>query len=316
MVKIPEFKEEDYAQICFVKKYGRKKDGKNVTNYSFFKIGIRKEISKEVKEWVKQNFKKIKKEKIIDYNPSVELEDLERIDLKKLEAWNKFEQEAFDGINFRAPELNKLKSNLIAVIIFVKTINNYYGQIKRIFPGNILNQKGLYNLYFNGEEFNDLREESGLRLYKSADFIFCSDDKGSEGIVLNKENFNKIFDLWEEYKKRSLENAKEVKLFAQSQYFNSFCVVINEDKQIQKMLMNPVFENYLNEIGYGDLAKLKRQVPGLNFELDDKQKDFILPKDNEKEAIRDLIKVISGRFGRSINNKHVVENSGIKRVLK
>lgn len=307
---------DTHAQICFVKKYRDSTEKGPVTKYSFFKIGTNKEISKEVKKWLEESFDKVRREKLVAYNPSVELENFEKVDLSGLDIWDEFENNAFGGINLRIPELDKLKNGLVAVIIFVKTAQEYYGQITRTFPSNILNKKGLYKLHFNGQKFNDLSEDKGLRLHKKADFIFYNKGGKKEGIILDKNNFKEIFDLWEEYRKKALENAKGVNLFSKSQYFNSFYDVIGGDRQIQKMLMNPEFEQYLNDTTYEHLIKLKKEVPEIAFELDEENKDFVLPTGKEKESIKSLIKAISGRYSRTLDNQHLFENSGVRKLLK
>lgn len=316
MVETPTFSNEDQAQICLIRKYRTTNGEERKTNYSFFKIGVHKTISEEIKKWLVENFKKIEGKQIIEYNPSTELEELEKIELNGLEVWKDFEEKAFSGLNFQEIDLNQLKKNLSGIIIFIKKNGEIYGQIRKVTRSNVLDKKGWYTLFFGEDKFNNLIEEKGIRLDKNADFIFYCKDNKCEGIILDKTNFKSIFDLWEEYKKKALVNAKEIELFKNSQYSDSFYKIVEEDRIIQKMLINPAFEEYLNELNYADLLSLKQEVPDISFELNENSKQFVLPQGKEKEAIRDLIKLISGRFSRSINNKHVMETSGIRRVLK
>ncbi|PJE81270.1 hypothetical protein COU58_03500 [Candidatus Pacearchaeota archaeon CG10_big_fil_rev_8_21_14_0_10_32_42] len=316
MVEIPIFNEEDQAQICLIRKYRTTNGEEKKTNYSFFKIGVHKKISDEIKGWLSENFKKIENKNIIEYNPSVEMEELEKVELNGLEVWKEFEEKAFSGFNFQEIDLTKLKTHLSGIIIFIKKGDEVYGQIRKVTRANILDRKGWYTLFFGKDKFNDLIEEKGIRLDKGADFIFYCKKEKCEGIILDKSNFKSIFDLWEEYKKKAIVNTKEIKLFKENEYSDSFYKIVEEDRIIQKMLINPAFEKYLNEIDYSDLKSLKQEVPNIGFDLNEETQNFVLPVGKEKDAIRDLIKVISGRFGRSINNQHIIENSGVRRVLK
>lgn len=315
MIDFSKVEENDGVQLVVIKKYASWNEKERQTNYSFFKIGLKKDISSKLKDWVIANFKSVKDKKIIDYNPSVELEDLEKIDLRNFNAWREFEDNAFKGINFKEIQLKQIGKSAVGLVMFVKTNDGVFGQIKRISPSYILSKGLSYILHFDGASFSDLKEETGIRLDHKADFIFYTNKEKSEGIIINKDNFNFVFDVWEEYKKKALSNSKNIKIFADSFCFDLLCQLVESDRQIQRMLINPLIERYLNEISYPELKALKNGAPSLNFEIDEEKQDFILPLGNEKEAIRDLIKAVSGRFGFTINQKHLVENSGVRRIL-
>ncbi len=315
MIKLPEFDDEWNLHVVLVKRYRMEENGEKKTKYTFFKIGLKKSISDQLKQWLLENFEKLKDVKVMDYNPSVELEELEKVDLRGIDVWEDFEKKAFIGINNREIKLKEIRYGLSGIIICMKKGNKFYGQIKRLFPSQVLYRKGFFTLFLGEDTFNDLREETGIRLSKKADFIFYGEEKNAEGIILDKENFKAVFDLWEEYRKKAINNSKKIKLFEESKCFGSLCDSIEKDRQIQKMLINPIIEKYLNDLSYSDLVSLKEGAPDLCFELDKENEDFILPSGKEKEAIKDLIKAVSGRFGFSINQKHLVENSGIRRVL-
>ena len=54
----------------------------------------------------------------------------------------------------------------------------------------------------------------------------------------------------------------------------------------------------------------------ISFELNHNDETFILPEGHEKQAVKDLIKSISGRYNRSLNKRHILENGNVMRVLK
>jgi len=316
MIEVPKFREKDYLQFCLIKRYRVDKDRKKVTKYSFRKIGLSKEISPELRNWLLENINSIQGKKLDNYNPSTILEEPEIINLDEIPHWKLFLEKGFSGFNFDDVDLKKEKGNLVGIMIYVKKEGILWGQIKRIQKTNVLNQKGLYMLYLQKNNFNEIKEEKGIRFNKYFDLLFYSDGKKSTGIIFDKTNFKTILDLWEEDKIKSMENLEKVELFQQSQHIELIKEIAEKDMIVQRMLRNPAFEDYLNELTYSDFALLKEEIPELNFELDSKNNDFIFPENNKKEAMKDLIKILCGRYSYCLNKKDIAENEGIKKVYR
>jgi hypothetical protein len=316
MIEVPKFEEKDYLQFCLIKRYRIDKNGKKITKYSFRKIGLSKNISYDLRAWLLENIKSIQGKKLDSYNPATILEEPEFVNLSKIPHWNLFLEKGFSGFNFDDVDLRKEKGNLIGIMFYVKKEGKLWGQIKRIHKTSVLNQKGLYMLYLQKNNFNEIKEEKGIRFDKSFDILFYSDDKESSGIIFDKSNFKTILDLWEEDKIKSLENLDKVELFQRSEHLDTIKEITESDMMIQRMLRNPAFEEYLNDLTYPDLVALKEEMPELIFDLNPEKQDFIFPEENKKDAMKDLIKVLCGRYNYSLNKKNIVENSGVKKVYK
>ena len=85
---------------------------------------------------------------------------------------------------------------------------------------------------------------------------------------------------------------------------------------IQRMLINPLVKAHLNEVDFETVKELKKEIKeDIAFDIEESSKQIIFPKDNIKAAIRDFIKVISQKFSRSLDNKHIWEGTP-ERVVK
>lgn len=312
-LKLPDLDNKDYPQICFVKRYRHL----GTTRYAFSNVSISKSISKFFLEWLENNFESIKGKEIVPYNPSVPLETLETIDLMNIENWKYFVQKAFT-LNENESDLEKVKKHLVGFMIYLKKENTIYGQIRKVLPSSILNKKGVYNVYFGESTFNEIKKESEFKIDDQADLIFKYSDDSSDSIIFNKENFKLIFDMKEEEKREALSVVENFEIFSNDgECLPKIKFFVENDRTLQSMLINPCFKDYVNEIDFQILKELKEEVEGkVSFELNHNDETFILPEGHEKQAVKDLIKSISGRYNRSLNKRHILENGNVMRVLK
>lgn len=312
-IELPQLDKKDYPQICFIKKY---RDNKT-TRYTFSNVSISKEISETFLEWLKINFGNALGKTFVPYNPSIPLENLETINLQSIENWKYFEQKAF-ALNEKESDLEKVKKHLVGFMIYLKKADIIYGQIRRVSPSSILNKKGIYNLCFRESTFNEIKEENEFKIDDQADLIFKHSQNSSYSIIFDKENFKLVFDMKEEEKREALLNVESFGIFSNDgACLTKIKYLIENDRTLQSMLINPCFKNYINEIDFEVLKELKEEVQEeICFELDYNNEIFILPEGNEKQAVKDLIKSISGRYNRSLNKKHILESGNVMRVLK
>lgn len=319
--EFPEFDEKDYPQICFIKKSRIK--GK--TTYTFLKASIEKEISKTFRGWFTENIRKAEERKIDTYNPSISSDSIEWIDLNSVNNWDLFLEKAFcinedetERSNRSIASLDEVKRHLIGFIIYIKKDKSIYGQIRKRSPSNVLNKSGIYNIYFGNSVFNEMKEEKGFQVDEFADLIFEVSDESSYAIIYNKSNFKDIFDMREQEKRDALEVISKVSLFTKNKVvYEKIMIIVEDDRNLQKMLINPSFSEYFEEVDFSVLNELKNEVSnGVNFEIDVTNQDLILPVGKEKEAVKDIIKSVTGRYKRSLNRKHIVESGNVKRVLK
>jgi hypothetical protein len=83
---------------------------------------------------------------------------------------------------------------------------------------------------------------------------------------------------------------------------------VERNRQLHKMLLNPVVEKHMNEVDINDLKFVKEKFEdGVSFDIDDNGEKLIFPREDMEKlrAIREIIGVIGCRFGRTVNNKHV-----------
>jgi len=301
----PELNNNNYVQICFIRKYRHNKK----SYYVFYNVEIEKRISITLKEWLEQNISLCNNKSFSSYNPSNYSNEYEYFNFESLDKWTIFSEKAFTIQNEKV-ELSDIKRNLIGYIIYVKVDDFILGQIRKLSPSNVLDKKGFYRLLFDNSKFNDLHEEIGLRIDKKADLIFIKNDEKSEAIIFDQKNFKLIFDMHEEEKKEAIKILDKISILKNHPDYDALKQITSDDRIIQRMLINPVVKNYLNEIDYFTIKQLKLELGDkIAFKIDDENQQIIFKTGNEKKGIHDLIKTVTSKYNRSLNNKHIIEST-------
>ena len=305
----PKLNNNNYVQICFIRKYRQNKK----SYYVFYNVEIEKEISITLKGWLEKNIYLCNNKSFSSYNPSnysnkYEYE-YEYFNFESLDKWTIFSEKAFTIQNEKV-ELSDIKRNLIGYIIYVKIDGFILGQIRKLSPSNVLDKKGFYRLFFDNSKFNDLQEETGLRIDKKADLVFIKSDEKSEAIIFDQKNFKLIFDMHEEEKKEAIKILDKISILKNHPDYDVLMQITSDDRIIQRMLINPVVKNYLNEIDYSTIKQLKLELGDkIAFKIDDENQQIIFKTGNEKKGIHDLIKTVTSKYNRSLNNKHIIEST-------
>jgi len=301
----PGLNNNNYVQICFIRKYRHNKK----SYYVFYNVEIEKRISITLKEWLEQNISLCNNKSFSSYNPSNYSNEYEYFNFESLDKWTIFSEKAFTIQNEKV-ELSDIKRNLIGYIIYVKVDDFILGQIRKLSPSNVLDKKGFYRLLFDNSKFNDLHEEIGLRIDKKADLIFIKNDEKSEAIIFDQKNFKLIFDMHEEEKKEAIKILDKISILKNHPDYDVLKQITSDDRIIQRMLINPVVKNYLNEIDYSTIKQLKLELGDkIAFKIDDENQQIIFKTGNEKKGIHDLIKTVTSKYNRSLNNKHIIEST-------
>ena len=309
-INFPKIENEDVG-LCFV----RKSRQNQRTSYHFYKGNISKKISDELKKWLIENLNSLKKTELKPYNPN-NYRDAEHLDLDKIDTWAHFKKSAFDLAHQEITGLDTIKHNLIAFIIYIKLKDTIIGQVRKVTSSSLLDKKGLYTLFFDDSAFNELKEQKGIEIDKYADLIFKFTSQSSEGAILHKFEFNSIFDVFSQEKRESVNILKSCKLIDNHQNKQEIIKIVEDDRMIQRMLINPLVKAHLNEVDFETVKELKKEIKeDIAFDIEESSKQIIFPKDNIKAAIRDFIKVISQKFSRSLDNKHIWEGTP-ERVVK
>jgi hypothetical protein len=305
--------ENKNPNLCFIKKYRNK--GK--TYLQFSNASISREVSNQLKEWLKDNFSKIDENSLVDYDPTSYENQKEKIDLGSINVWEKYKESAFTLTSDAGLELEDIKKKIIGFLVYMKEGDKIIGQARKVGKSNVLTKNGLFHLCFDNSAFNKLVEFEGIEIDRDADLLFEISESSSKGVVTNKLNFKYLLDMYEEEKNNALKLAESIKVFKDSSNFEKIKSIINNDRQLQAMLANPLVEQYKEEITIEILVQLKEEVGDeVKFSITKDKKDFILPEEDERFAAHDVVKVIANRYGRSVNDKHVIETGNWKRVLK
>lgn len=279
----------NYVQICFIRKYRQNKK----TYYVFYNVEMEKGISITLKEWLEENINLCNNKSFSSYNPSNYSNEDEYFNFESLDKWTIFSEKAFT-IQTEKVELSDIKRNLIGYIIYVKVDDFILGQIRKLSPSNVLDKKGFYRLLFDNSKFNDLHEEIGLRIDKKADLVFIKSDEKSEAIIFDQKNFKLIFDMHEEEKKEAIKILDKISILKNHPDYDALKQITSDDRTIQRMLINPVVKNYLNEIDFSTIKQLKLELEDeIAFKIDDENQQIIFKTGNEKKGIHDLIKTVT-----------------------
>ncbi|WP_319506462.1 hypothetical protein [uncultured Methanolobus sp.] len=321
--KTHDAKNEDYAHICFIRRY---RDHNKNTKYVFKSPEINAEnVSNEFLKWLRNSYTRIDFDNICKYNAGVPQETHEWILLNNISSWTYFLNPIAHNFDreIGQSELDKMRNDLAGIMIFCNKDGCTYGQITRLKPKVVLNNSEGYLAIFDSNENNyisTLQNEKGFRITSHSDILFNINSEGvARAVVFSKNEFEEIFDLNEELKQNAINVLHEIKLFEENPDFEDIVSFVKDDRTIQKMLNNRVFlEKQVQYLTWPELKKLKEIAPEiLLFDISEDGKSFILPNnENKGRALRQIIKAISRRYIVGDNDKIFMENAGITESWK
>lgn len=313
-IKFQEISDDEKTQLVFVKKYrqySKEYQQQKETKYVFYRANIVKEVSEKLEIWLVDNIKKVDGKHLIESNTSENGDNLKYVNLSTVERWGFFKDRAFTITTQDDADLFKIKSNLIAYIVYIKNNeNDVVGYVRKITPSSVLNQTGRFKLLSSGSVFNEIKEDKGIKIGEHADVIFRIENDISEGVILDEPNFNSIFDMYEQQEKESIKILNSIAIISDHPEKDEIESIVLNDRRIQKMLINPIVEEHMNEMTFETFRILKQEIPEtLSFDVDELNKQIIFPEDDKKKAIRDFIKVIGWRYLKSLDLTHIVEGT-------
>jgi hypothetical protein len=303
------------AKLCFIKRES--------SNYVFYRAEVKDEISKKLKEWLKENINEIKR-----MSPEDQLKnftELDEYESFKKEWKEKFFKKRYEWERYKLKDLKKIYNNLTAFMIYIRYKDDngdtmVVGQVRKIKPSYVLKKDGYWNLLFDGVAFNKITPSNeGVMIDKYADFIFRINlNESSEAIIFNHANFEDILDIREEIK----NNAKSIICNSNlSQYLddsNEIWKIVEGDRTLQRMIVNPRIKKCINNVNIDSFIELKNRLPDneIGYYIDKENRKIKLPNTgqdeketlkNRKKAIRNIIKVVGYVYSISLDNKHIVE---------
>jgi hypothetical protein len=302
---------EKKVNLCFVRKYRNK--GKSY--YVFYRANINNKVSQKLKEWFQNQINQIDNKEYPIYTKT-NFEDYEYVQLDNVSVWQDFLDKAFSLETQEDEILSKIKNQLTAFIVYHKKGNEIIGYSRRILPSSVLSKEGLFALFLEDSSFSDLVEQKGVEIDKYADLVFKITKEKSEGIILNKYNFNGTFDIIEQQKNEALEIIRRDPIIKNNPSFSMVESEISKNRTFQKMLLNPVVNKNLEAVDYEYLKTAKEKLgTEIEYNLDEQNKTIIFPVGKEKEAIHSYLKAKGYKYQKTIDDKHYLE-SNPERVIK
>jgi len=309
-VNFPEVGDGARAQLVFVRKYRQNK----VTRYIFYRANIQQRVSNELKTWLLDNVVGVSGRQVNDYN-TAEDHDYEHVDLNDIDNWSEFNDKAFALDCQEIDDIAKIKTHLIAFMVYIQQNDGIVGTVRRITSGNLLDKTGVYALFLDDSSFSDIKEEKGVRVDKYSDLVFHLSGDTAEGVIKQKWAFNTIFDIYEQQKRESVELLETCTLLDAHPNRDDILSLVQEDRQVQRMLMNPLVREHMGDVDFETMKQLKTEIPEvLSFDIDEANQQVLFPEENRKQAVHDFIKVIALKYWRSLDRDHIAEATPAKFV--
>lgn len=295
--------------MCFCRKYRANGD----TKYIFYRANIFEDVANEFKNWLTNHIDSLNDKDIKEISGYTE-GYLHSVYLGNISTWKYFEDNAFSIGCQELVDLKSIKRNLNNYIIYIKLNDTLVGYTTCVRPSNILAKSGFVKLQFDNSTFNQINNNKDVEINKSCSFLFISNNTLKLGLIFNKDDFESIFDMNEQYQREAEHIIRTSELF---QFFTNkdrILEIVKSDRVIQKMLRNPVSQKSLSEIKIDDINTIKKCLgDDVNFAID--ETNCITLGRNEKDAFRNLIKAIGHHFNKTLFGNYIIESSP-KRFLR
>lgn len=295
--------------------FTRKKRIKHETTFNYFRGHHEGNATEALRDILFANVAKVKNEDYInDFNEN-NSDAFVKINLNDIDNWKHYE-EPINNINSQELEnLKDLKKSLNNFMIFHKDENgDIIGQIRRIYPRQVLLDKGFISLFFNDNIFNEAKEDNDdIQIDSDFDVLFIL--KGDKQLAIAKDQiiFNEIFDMDDQIKKEALEVVSESKLYDFFEDINKVMKIAEEDRNIQSMLRNKVTMEGFSEISLDELLGAKTKLGDIvNFDVYDSK--IVLAQDNEKQSLKGVIKAAGYHYNESLYGEHIIEGRPSKKL--
>lgn len=337
--KFPTIEEEEILVpgMFIIKRY-RKQDGEDGQyKYLFYRAEITDEVAESLKEILStyiNSLSRLGTESIPVYHPDLEeIPCYVELSSTDFPYWPYFvEALRTDYEEERAPK--NIESNLWGYLFYLRTPQYAIGYAKRLSKSKVVRKrflKGglvhrgavLNSVEETGEDrlilvFNSVEEVEGIEFDNSADFVFVvefgdgdpNNAESSWGIIWNKSGFESLLDVYEHQKKKAmkiLEQCRTLPQLLSKEDLANLVSTVEKNRQLHKMLLNPVTAEYMNEVTINDFKEVRNKFD-VSFDIDENNQKIILPapnSDNYTKAVREVLSIIGARFGKTINNKHI-----------
>lgn len=301
--------------LIFVRARNRKKE----RVYYLYQAQLDVQVSKKFGNWLKSNIKsaiELKKSSSPGYNKIFE------VDMTKYsQNWTHFKDtfsdlKDLDGSNIK--ELRKGK-DLKGYLVNFNVDNMKIGYFRYHTVSQTLSKSGMYRLHWGKGSYNKLKKDKGLDVDPFFDFLYLIDS--TDEVCLVKEGFSNdkfelIFDIRE-------TDIKEIKKITGKSPIFSFISGTTKAEIEKKILKNGNYRRVALSAGAKDgwidasfslFSEVKTLLGDeLKIELDRTNKKAIM--DESTESIKSLLRVISYRDRRTLDNKHIYSGSAESKIM-
>ncbi|AEH24468.1 hypothetical protein [Pyrococcus yayanosii] len=328
-VQFPEI--EGTPQMLIIKRYPLRKQSEDSesTNkryrYLFYPAEITDDVAENLKEilsnYISMTLNTQGENNLPSYHPDIdELPCYVELTSENFPYWQDFVEVLkldSDSRQERAPKT--LETNLWGYLFYLRSENYAIGYAKKLSKSKVLKKKKLLKggLVHRGILFNSVEEIEGIELDISTDFIFVvkfdQEDNPTQswGIIWNKSNFEALLDVYEYQKEKAMGILGQCRTLPQllsEEDLANLKATVEGNRQLHKMLLNPVTAKYMNEVTINDFKEVKKKFRDVSFDIDENNQKVLLPSPNSEEyikAVREVLSIIGARFGKTMNNQHI-----------
>lgn len=295
--------------------FTKKERIKGETNFKFFRAHHNGNATEALKEILIGNIEKVKNENYInDFNEN-NSDAFVKIDLSLIDNWQHYEGALNNIESHEIENLKALKKSLNNFMISHKDENGVIvGQIRRIYPKQVLLNKGFISLPFNENVFNEVKEDhEHVEIDNDFDVLLIVKDDEKIAIARDQTIFNEIFDMDDQIKREALEVVSESRLYDFFEDKDRILRIAKEDRNIQSMLRNKITMEGFSEISLNDLELAKTKLGSIvDFNITDGR--IVLSENNEKESLKGVIKAAGYHFNESLYGEHIIEGRPTKKL--
>lgn len=314
---------EGVPRMFIIKRYSQKGDGETSYRYLFYPARITDDVAESLREILSSyvaSLLDVESESIPIYHPDLEeFPCYVELTVNTFPYWSYFIKAL--KLNYETGSSPKnIESSLWGYLFYFRTPTYAIGYAKRLSKSKVLRKRLLKGgLVDRNIVFNSVENVKGIEIDNSADFVFVvkfnphDNPIESWGIIWNKSNFESLLDVYEHQRQKAMEILNQCHTLPRllpEDSFNTFKEVIKGNRQLHKMLLNPITKLYMNEVTIDDFKEVKEKFGNeVSFDVDERSGKIILPfPDSSREylkAVREVLGVIGARFTKTLNNRHI-----------
>lgn len=318
---------EGDPHVIIIKRYPGSSQGESDKNqkkyrYSFYLAQLGEDVTNAFEKVLSNYVDSAQKgeNSIPIYHPDIEeYPCYVNLNPTEFQYWKDFQDSILNSESRSRKKPKKLESNLWGYMFYLHGGRYVIGYAKRLSPSKILKTSVIRAKLHNDIVLDSVQEVEGIEFDRSADFIFVIelDSEGnpskSWGIIWNKGGFESLLDVYEHQKQKAMNILGQCQTLPQllsQENLAKLKSTVEGNRQLHKMLLNPVTAKYMNEVTINDFKEVKEKFRDVSFDLDEEQGKVILPSpDSKKEylkAIREVLSVLGARFTKTLNDDHIL----------